>query len=149
MRFTAIAALLLAAVASAQSPILTNCAPGTTEMTVTSVSLSPYPLCTNKNVCITATGTLSTSIVAGASLSISGRYLGRVVYTDNQDLCNLLYVQGHPCPVPITVTSLTVCVLVKPTAPTSIPVVLTIKAINGNGNVLFCVTGTITAQNCP
>ncbi|KAG0347474.1 hypothetical protein BGZ54_004909, partial [Gamsiella multidivaricata] len=119
MRFTAIAALLLAAVASAQSPIFSNYAIGFTEMTVASIVLAPYPLCVNKNVCITVIGTLSTSIVTGARLSISGKYGGRVVYTDNQDLCNLLYVQGHPCPVPITVTSLTVCVLVKPTAPTS------------------------------
>ncbi|KAG0350204.1 hypothetical protein BGZ54_003961 [Gamsiella multidivaricata] len=149
MKFTAIAALLLAAVASAQSPTFSNCATGATDMTVTGFTLSLYPLCVNKNVCATVTGTLSTPVIAGAKLAVTGRYGGRVVYTDNADLCTLLAASGYPCPVPVTTTTVTACILVKPTTPTGIPIALTIQATNGNGNVLFCQVATVTAQTCP
>ncbi|KAG0056474.1 hypothetical protein BGZ83_004732, partial [Gryganskiella cystojenkinii] len=94
-----------------------NCATGSTGMTVTAFSLTPYPLCANQNVCLTATGTLSEPIIAGARLQITGRYLGRIVYTDNQDFCALLAAQGYTCPVSINLTSITACLLVKPSAP--------------------------------
>ncbi|KAG0337663.1 hypothetical protein BG004_007557 [Podila humilis] len=148
MKFTAVAALLLAAVATAQQPTWTNCATGPTDMTVSAFSVAPYPLCVNQNVCATVVGTLSTAVIAPAKLSISGKYLGRVVYTDNQDLCAILSAAGHPCPLPITTTTITACVLVKPTAPTGINVQLTVTATNGNNNVLFCQGATVTANNC-
>ncbi|KAF9187915.1 hypothetical protein BGZ51_000100 [Haplosporangium sp. Z 767] len=150
MKFiTAAAALFVAAVANAQSPSFTNCAPASADMTVTGFSLSPYPLCVGKEVCATVTGTLNASIVGPSALSIVGKYLGRVVYTDNHDLCSVLADTEHPCPVDTTATSVTACILVKANAPTGIPVALTIQATNGSGNTLFCQTATVTAQVCP
>ncbi|KAF9955255.1 hypothetical protein BGZ72_003913 [Mortierella alpina] len=152
MKFiAAIAALIVAAVANAQtpSPPFGNCATGATDMTVTGFTLTPYPLCIGQTVCATVNGTLSAPIVAPAKLAITGRYLGRVVYTDNHDLCVVLAASGVPCPVPTTVTSVTACVLVKPTAPANIPVALTLLATNGNNHVLFCQSATVTAVNCP
>ncbi|KAF9182463.1 hypothetical protein BGZ51_004729 [Haplosporangium sp. Z 767] len=140
--FAAIAAFACLAFANAQTlPPITNCATGTTDITISSFTLAPYPLCVGQDVCATGTGTLSTPVVEGATLAITGKYLGRVVYTDNHDLCVLMAAQGHPCPIPTTLTSITACVLVKPNAPTGIPVVLTVIATNGSGNVLFCQTG--------
>ncbi|KAG0368585.1 hypothetical protein BC939DRAFT_469902 [Gamsiella multidivaricata] len=148
MKFiAAVAALFVAAVANAQVPF-TNCATGATDIAITTFSIAPYPLCINQNVCATGTGTLSTPVVAGAKLAITGRYGGRVVYTDNQDLCALMAAQGHPCPIPTTLTSITACVLVKSTAPANVPVALTVLATNGNGNVLFCQSATVTAKTC-
>ncbi|KAF9417579.1 hypothetical protein BGZ94_009931, partial [Podila epigama] len=83
--FAAIAALFVAAVAQAQQPTWTNCAVGPTDLTISSFSVSPYPLCINQMVCASGTGVLLNPVIAPAKLSISGKYLGRVVYTDNQD----------------------------------------------------------------
>ncbi|KAF9349471.1 hypothetical protein BGX34_001773 [Mortierella sp. NVP85] len=152
MKFiAAVAALALAAVAQAQT--FTSCATGATDMTVSSITLDKNPLCVGENVCATVTGTLANPIVettpGSTKLAIVGRYLGRVVYTDNHDLCTLLAASGHPCPVATSVTSVTACVLVKTSAPVGVPVALTIQATNGNGNTIFCQTATVTAANCP
>ncbi|KAF9574611.1 hypothetical protein EC968_006026 [Mortierella alpina] len=145
MKFiTAIAALFVATVANAQVPF-TNCATGPTDITIDTFSIAPYPLCVGKEVCATGTGVLSTPVIEGAKLSIIGKYLGRVVYTDNHDLCTLMAAQGHPCPIPTTLTSITACVPVKSTAPANIPVQLTVQATNGNNHVLFCQAATVTA----
>ncbi|KAG0327320.1 hypothetical protein BG004_002791 [Podila humilis] len=146
--FAAVAALLVATVANAQQPTWTNCATGPTDLAITTFSVSPYPLCVNQNVCASGTGVLATDVIAPAKLSISGKYLGRVVYTDNQDLCAITAAAGLPCPISQNETSITACVLVKPTAPTGINVQLTVTAINGNNNVLFCQAATVTANNC-
>ncbi|KAF9913879.1 hypothetical protein BX616_009399 [Lobosporangium transversale] len=151
MKFiTAVAAFVLAAVANAQTqPTFTNCATGATDLVINSFSLSPYPLCIGQNVCATGNGQLSAPVTAGAKLNIVGKYLNRIVYTDAHDLCTLLGNQGHPCPVPVTLTSITACVLVKTTAPAGIPVQLQISATNGNGHVLFCQSANgVLAQNC-
>ncbi|KAG0256317.1 hypothetical protein BG011_004622 [Mortierella polycephala] len=142
----ATAALLVATVANAQT-VFTDCAPPGADLTINAFTLSPDPLCIGKDVCATGTGLLNTEVVDGASLAITGKYLGRVVYTDNHDLCELMGDQGHPCPIPTTLTSITACVLVKTTAPASIPVSLTVLAMNGNGNTLFCQSATVTATN--
>ncbi|KAF9346042.1 hypothetical protein BGX34_004231 [Mortierella sp. NVP85] len=149
--FAAVAALALAAVANAQSPPFTSCAPAgvTPELTIATFSLTPYPLCIGQYVTATGTGTLSAPVTSGAKLAIIGRYLGRVVYTDNQDLCTLTATAGLPCPIAQTTTSITVDVLVKTTAPANVPVALQVSATNGNGNLLFCQAATVTAINCP
>ncbi|KAF9348329.1 hypothetical protein BGX26_000258 [Mortierella sp. AD094] len=149
MKFsTAIAALAVAAVANAASPAFTNCATGATDMTVTSLSLTPYPLCPGQNVCATVVGTLSTPLVAPSTLSIVGKYFGTTVYTDSQNLCTVLAASGQPCPVPVTVTSVVACIPVKSNAPVNIPVALTLSATNGNGHTLFCQAATVTATSC-
>ncbi|KAF9359330.1 hypothetical protein BGX26_012615 [Mortierella sp. AD094] len=145
--FAAVVALVAAAVANAQVPY-TNCALGS-DLTITTFTLSPYPFCVGQNVCATGTGQLSVPVTAPSTLSIVGKYFGTTVYTDSHDVCALMAAQGHPCPIPITLTSLTMCILVKPNAPVGIPVVLTVSATNGNGHTLFCQTGTATAANCP
>ncbi|KAF8925725.1 hypothetical protein BGZ58_000526 [Dissophora ornata] len=138
----AIAALACFTVAAAQTmPPITNCATGATDLTITTFTLAPYPLCINKDVCATGTGQLSAPVTQGATLAIQGKYLGRVVYTDNQDLCTLLGAQGLSCPIPVTLTSITACVLVKSTAPANVPVALTVLATNGDNNILFCQAG--------
>ncbi|KAK3806072.1 MAG: hypothetical protein J3Q66DRAFT_359422 [Benniella sp.] len=149
--FAAVAALALAAVANAQSPFFTSCSPAgvTPEMSVISLSLNPYPLCIGQIVTATATGVLSAPVTDGSKLAIIGRYLGRVVYTDNQDLCGLASTSGLSCPIATSVSSITVQVLVKNTAPANVPVALQISATNGNGNLLFCQQATVTAVNCP
>ncbi|KAF9961143.1 hypothetical protein BGZ72_004647 [Mortierella alpina] len=145
MKFiTSIAALFVATVAKAQVDFA-NCATGPTDIVIDTFKIAPYPLCVGKEVCATGTGVLSTPVIAGAKLSISGKYLGRVVYTDNHDLCTLMAAQGHPCPIPTTLTSITACVPVKSTAPANIPVQLTVLATNGNNHVLFCQSATVTA----
>ncbi|KAK3825346.1 MAG: hypothetical protein J3Q66DRAFT_384571 [Benniella sp.] len=147
--FAAIVTLILATLIAAQQPVFTNCAASTAEFTVASFSIFPHPACVSQNVCVTITGMLSAPITAGAKVTIVGRYLGRVVYTDNQDLCALSAAQGNPCPLPVSLTSLTVCVLVKTNAPVGIPVTISISATNGNGNPLFCQSATVQFQNCP
>ncbi|KAG9325070.1 hypothetical protein KVV02_008542 [Mortierella alpina] len=145
MKFiTAIAALFVATVANAQVPF-TNCATGPTDIVIDSFTISPYPLCIGKEVKATGTGVLSTPVIAGAKLSIIGKYLGRIVYNDNHDLCKLMGDQGHPCPIPTTLTSITASVPVKSTAPANIPVQLTVQATNGNNHILFCQSATVTA----
>ncbi|KAF9547744.1 hypothetical protein EC957_007909 [Mortierella hygrophila] len=118
-------------------------------MTVTKFVVIPEPLCINHNMCATATGTLSTAIISAAKYAITGRYLGIIVYFDNQDLCAVLDLQGQPCPVPVTVTSLTTCTLVKSNAPQSVNMVMTFVATNGSGDTIYCQTGTLMAVNCP
>ncbi|KAG0086678.1 hypothetical protein BGZ93_005995 [Podila epicladia] len=147
--FAAIATLAIAAIANAQGPTWTDCAPpGTADLTISSFSVTPYPLCIGQNVCASGNGVLSVPVIAPAKLSISGKYLGRVVYTDNQDLCAITAAAGQPCPIPITVTSITACVLVKTSAPANINVQLTVQATNGNNHILFCQAATVVAQNC-
>ncbi|KAI1300526.1 hypothetical protein EDD11_006170 [Mortierella claussenii] len=148
MKFiAAIAALAVAAVANAQYTF-TSCATGATDMTVSSLTLNPYPLCVGKNVCATVSGDLNTAITAGAKLNVVGKYLNRVVYTDAQDLCTVLGASGHPCPVPTSVKQVNACILVKSSAPADVPVALQLTATNGNGHVLFCQQATVTAKKC-
>ncbi|KAG0301445.1 hypothetical protein BGZ98_008355, partial [Dissophora globulifera] len=144
--FAAIAALVVATVANAASPPFTNCATGTPGMTVTGFTLAPYPMCIGQNVCAAVTGTLSSPIVAGSSISIVGRFAGRVVYNDSHDLCTVLAASGVSCPVPTTVTSVNACVQVLSSAPADINVQLTIQATNNN-QVLFCQAAVVTATN--
>jgi len=117
--FAAIAALAVATIANAQVT-WSNCATGATDLTINTFSISPYPLCVNQQVCATGTGLLSTPVIAGGKLSIIGRYLNKIVYTDSADLCTLLASQGFTCPIPVTMTSITACVLVKPSAPVGV-----------------------------
>ncbi|KAF9156658.1 hypothetical protein BG015_002862 [Linnemannia schmuckeri] len=132
----------------AQVPF-SNCATGPTQFNLNSFGMVPYPLCINKNMCLTGTGALTTPVIEGAQFAITGKYLGRVVYTDNHDLCILLAASGFPCPVPVNVPSLTACVLVKPNCPANIGMAMTFAATNGDGGILYCQTGPLTAINCP
>ncbi|KAG0035534.1 hypothetical protein BGZ81_006911 [Podila clonocystis] len=73
-----------------------------------------------------------------AKVSVSGKYLGRIVYTDNQDLCAVLASIGIACPAPITITGISLCLLIKTSCPANIPLQMSITATNGNNHFLFC-----------
>ncbi|KAF9158513.1 hypothetical protein DFQ27_003588 [Actinomortierella ambigua] len=152
MKVTAALASLLftAAVTTAQQPTWSSCATGATDMTITSFSVAPYPLCVGKPVCAEIHGT-NTAPIDGSTavLSVIGKYLNRVVYTDSKNLCQVLANASLPCPVAVGTPYVKACIDVKPTAPVGIPVSLEVKATNGNGNVIFCQKATVTAQNCP
>lgn len=80
------------------------------QFNATTVALSPYPFCHNKQVCITLTGTLLRPIIQGAEYHVTGRYLGRLVYTDvNNDLCASLSAAGMSCPIAIGTSALNLC----------------------------------------
>ncbi|KAF9345663.1 hypothetical protein BGX34_004571, partial [Mortierella sp. NVP85] len=116
--FAAIATLLFATLAAAQTPAFTDCATGPTDFALSSFSVSQHPLCINQNFCFTAVGQLAAPITQGANITLYGRYLGRVLYLENHDLCALSAAQGNPCPVPAAVSStssVTACILAKPT----------------------------------
>ncbi|KAF9978834.1 hypothetical protein BGZ73_000105 [Actinomortierella ambigua] len=153
MKFSvaAIATLLVAAVATAQAPpAFTECQSDFPyQLKINEFTISPYPMCAGQDVCATGTGQLSTPVIKGGRLSIVGKYLGRVVYTDSHDLCDLMAAQGFPCPIATSVTSLTSCVKVRDNAPTGIAVDLEVKATNGDGNVLFCQKASkVVAKKC-
>ncbi|KAF9195258.1 hypothetical protein BGZ51_002773 [Haplosporangium sp. Z 767] len=118
-------------------PPFTNCATSSTDLTVNNLTVAPYPPYVGGEFCITVTGTLSAPIIEPAEFAIVGYYLGRVVYTENRNFCELMAAQGQSCPVPVTSTSFTACMLGKPTY-NGVPLILKIKATNGSGETLFC-----------
>ncbi|KAF9437584.1 hypothetical protein BGZ76_000108 [Entomortierella beljakovae] len=147
--FAAIVAIAVAAIVNAQPPpVFTDCAPLNADLHVDDFDICPYPLCINQLACATVKGTLSTPVTAGATLSIIGSFLNTVVYTDSADLCALLAPQGYICPLPTTMTSITACIWVKPTAPANLNVNLKVSAVNGGGSVLFCQAAVVVAQIC-
>ncbi|KAG0218008.1 hypothetical protein BGX33_008869 [Mortierella sp. NVP41] len=93
-------------------------------------------------------GTLSTPVIQGAKLAVTGKYLGQVVFTDNQDFCTLLGNLRHPCPIPITANSLDACSLVKASFPVNIGVKMQFLATNGDAGVIFCQTATLVGNPC-
>ncbi|KAF9373223.1 hypothetical protein CPB97_000714 [Podila verticillata] len=149
MKLLALLTTVVAAVA-AQGPgtIFTNCAtPGTTDQTVTNFTISA-PFCAGHNYTLTSTGPLSDTIFEPTKLGIAGKFLGRVIYTDNADLCALLAEAGTPCPLATTVTSLSFQRLLKPSVATNINLQFSFQALNGNNRVLFCQVGTMSASYC-
>lgn len=114
--FATIAALAFAAVAKAQ---LVNCSNGVPTDLINLESLTylsglerlrhhhRHPYCPDRDV--------PPSL---ASLYIVGKYLGRTVYSDYHDICNLV-----PCPFPVTSSTITACVLVLSNAPVNVPVI--------------------------
>ncbi|KAF9919736.1 hypothetical protein FBU30_010603 [Linnemannia zychae] len=162
----AVLATAVVSVISAQTGTFTNfkdCATGPVSFTSTNgFSLAPSPLCISKPFCLTSAGALSAPITEGAKYVIYGRYLGRMLYTDTQDLCPLLALNGTPCPVAAGDFNLNICVNVKPNFPVGWPFDFQFHAINGNGELIFCratpdypgVSGPhpvsgLTGINCP
>ncbi|KAF9132450.1 hypothetical protein BG015_003704 [Linnemannia schmuckeri] len=145
MKFTTALAVLATAVISAVSAQtgtytdLSNCPnAGPTGYAATNVTISPSPLCISKPFCLTATGILSTPITEGAEYVITGRWLGRVLYTDVHDLCSLLAANGQSCDVPAGPFNLKLCVDLKPHYPNGWVFDFQFHANNGDGNLLFC-----------
>jgi hypothetical protein len=111
----AIVTVLVATVATAQNaPPFQNCATGVTGLDVTSYTYAPYPVCPGKDVCTTIVGALKEPIVQGATLTITGRFAGNVVYSDTLDFCAALAASGTPCPVAASASiTLKGCVAIK------------------------------------
>jgi hypothetical protein len=78
-------------------------------------------------------------MVAPATLTITGEYLGRIIYTDTQDFCTVV---GVSCPVPVTATSIAFCVLVKPSTPAGFSFQWTYLVTGANG-VVLCQKGIV------
>ncbi|OAQ27821.1 hypothetical protein K457DRAFT_20826 [Linnemannia elongata AG-77] len=154
MKFiTAITALATAAaVASAELPPpgnFSNCANSFARLALTNFTLSPLPMCIGKEFCYTATGTLNTGIINGATLSITGRFLGRLGYTDNANLCDALAAGGHKdCAIPAGPVTLKICRKLKLNMPPNIRMKFEVSAVNGDGGTLFCQTSTSHALTC-
>ncbi|KAI8358238.1 hypothetical protein B0O80DRAFT_520826 [Mortierella sp. GBAus27b] len=143
--------VFLGAVAAQTYPSFADCATSPTDFNVSSFTISVYPMCITQRVCFTATGSLLAPITHGTNLtqvSLIGKYVGRVLYRDEQNLCDILGNQGQPCPVPVGTTSLTTCLYVKPNLIPDIPVKYELRLTNGNGNTIFCRNATMTATNC-
>lgn len=146
--FATIAALaFFAAVTRAQ---ILNCNRGyaVADLHISYLTFTPNPVCVGQPVCVTVTGNLLATIEddssgALATLSITGKYLGRVVYSDTAELCTLIN-----CPVDTNTTTINACVTVTPNAPVDLPVILDIIATNGNGNLIFDLCAVLSASNC-
>ncbi|KAG0262773.1 hypothetical protein BGZ95_003962 [Linnemannia exigua] len=141
MKFTTVLstfAIVAASLVSAQYTDLVDGASGPVQYAGTNYTVTPSPMCIGKDVCLTASGTLSTDIIEGSTYSFIGRYLGRLFYVDsNKDLCALLAASGTPCPVPAGAFNLKVCLLLRPNLPPNWPVEYQFEAINGDGGRLF------------
>ncbi|KAG0344626.1 hypothetical protein BG004_004298, partial [Podila humilis] len=79
-------------------PASRNCVTYPTLQDVSAFVLTP-DWCLNKPITVTSTGPVSADIVKGATIGIQGRYLGRLVYADKKDLCEVLAAAGTPCPL--------------------------------------------------
>ncbi|KAF9082346.1 hypothetical protein BGX27_004563 [Mortierella sp. AM989] len=155
---TAISALLIIGTANVfaatESPNTVACRfsnPANNMFTLSAPGIvSPYPVCQGTEHCLTLTGTLKEPIIAPASLSFITRFSMNNITAggSEHDLCALLAAQGTPCPVPVTTTSLRVCVPIEPRFPTIWVFDMQSKARNGNGNPIFCETSTIRLSNC-
>ncbi|KAI8358239.1 hypothetical protein B0O80DRAFT_424308 [Mortierella sp. GBAus27b] len=147
-----ITSLLFLITAAAQSwPANTDCATSPTDFNVSGFAFSIYPMCIAQPICFTATGSLLAPIMHGTNLtkvSFVGRYLGRVLYLDEQNLCDNLAAQGQPCPVPVGTTFLTTCFRIRDNFPPNIPMKFELRLTNGNGNTIFCRNATMTAMTC-
>ncbi|KAF9914108.1 hypothetical protein BX616_008949 [Lobosporangium transversale] len=139
--------LIVAAITTAHA-LDSDCSTGPVDLKVDSYTLSPNPFCIGKKACATVTGKLKAPVTQGAKLKFEGKFAGQVVYSKTLDLCILLAQQGYPCPVPTTLTSLTLCMPIEGNVIADTPVELEIVTINGNGNTIFCRSATVTAKHC-
>ncbi|KAF9090907.1 hypothetical protein BGX27_002133 [Mortierella sp. AM989] len=153
---TAISALLIIGTAkvfaATESPNTVACTNYNPDHSVFILSapgaVNPYPVCQGTEHCLTLTGTLKEPITAPASLSFTTKFFDRVVGGKKYDLCALLDAQGTPCPVPVTTTSLKVCVPIEPQYPANLYFKFDYRAQNGNGKLIFCETSSLKLANC-
>ncbi|OAQ27819.1 hypothetical protein K457DRAFT_20824 [Linnemannia elongata AG-77] len=95
-----------------------SCASGPTQLALTSFTVSPSPMCIGEESCYTASGTLNTGIIDGARLSVTGRWLGRLVYTNSANLCDVIAAGDHKgCPIPAGPVTLKICRKMMPGHP--------------------------------
>ncbi|KAI9234905.1 MAG: hypothetical protein BYD32DRAFT_453622 [Podila humilis] len=151
MKFLAVITTVIATAAALDYPVFPfvwkSCAtPGTTDQTVTNFTLK-QSFCPGKNYTVIVTGPVTGDIVAPSKLWISGKFLGRVIYTDNHDFCALLAAAGTPCPLAAGTAALTFDVLLKPSWPTGVNAQFSYQVINGNNRILFCQAATTMADN--
>ncbi|KAF9120720.1 hypothetical protein BGW39_011140 [Mortierella sp. 14UC] len=169
MQFAATLTILASAVLSVVSAqgeaytSLSTCANAVPiEYNASNFSISPSPLCINKPFCLSASGSLAAPITQGAEYTVTGRWLGRVVYSDKHDLCALLAANGTPCPTAAGAFNLNICVNAKSNLPAGYVFDFQFDAINGNNELIFCQAtpdypgiklphpaSGLTSVNCP
>ncbi|KAG0275108.1 hypothetical protein BGZ95_009178 [Linnemannia exigua] len=155
MKFTASLAVLSTAFVSAvlaqtgSFEDFSQCASYPTQMALSYFKLSPFPMCINKTYTLTATGYASEPIVNGATLAVTGRYLGRLVYTDKKTFEELLAPSGQSIPIPAGPVTLDLSLLLKPNRPPNVLFHFQFVATNGDGALLFCQAAGLSATNCP
>ncbi|KAF9131426.1 hypothetical protein BGW39_001806 [Mortierella sp. 14UC] len=122
MKFTNALVVLAAVAVSSVSAQYTSLINGTIypiQYTASNYTVSPSPMCHSQPFCLIATGTLSTDIIEGATYDILGRAYGRIMYSDNHNLCASLQPAEHPALFPL------------------IPYEFQFTAVNGDGARLF------------
>ncbi|KAH7041808.1 hypothetical protein BKA57DRAFT_472717 [Linnemannia elongata] len=143
---TAITALATAAAVACALPPpgnFSSCDSYPKQLALTSFTINPSPVCIGKKFCYTATGNLSSSIIDGATLSTTVRYLNRLVYNDNANLCDALAAGGHKgCPIPAGPVTLKICREMRLNFLPNVPMKFEASAVNGDGGTLFCQTAT-------
>ncbi|KAG0011534.1 hypothetical protein BGZ81_002120 [Podila clonocystis] len=152
--FSAIAAFAVVAITQAQVykpptyPLSESCASYPTQQNVTSFTMTPGDYCIGRPYTVTTTGPLHADVIEGATVTLFGRWLGRLVYTDNQDLCKLLAAAGTPCPIAKTATSLSFDLLAKKNIPPNVVFTYQFQVVNGDGGTIFCRATAIAGKNC-
>ncbi|KAF9119454.1 hypothetical protein BG015_006346 [Linnemannia schmuckeri] len=142
---------IVSTAAQPKSTPFSNCALGPTQMALTDFSVSPSPICNGKEFCYTATGTLSTALVEGATFDLRIRFLNRLVYSDRADLCDALTAGGHSdCNIPAGPVTLKICRLMKPHFLHNITAQFQTFLVNGDGGTIYCQAQTnYGLANCP
>ncbi|KAG0017334.1 hypothetical protein BGZ80_008392 [Entomortierella chlamydospora] len=106
---SAVAAIALATTASAG---FSSCGSSSDAFTLSSVSYTPNPPKVGQQVCIKLSGTLSTPVTQGATLTVTGTFWGIEVYSASTDLCAGLAGSSTPCPIAAGAQTVTQCVSV-------------------------------------
>ncbi|KAG0277947.1 hypothetical protein BGZ95_005030 [Linnemannia exigua] len=90
---------------------LTKCqANSVDQVSVTSIELTPFPICIKEKYCISITGNSQAPITQGAIVYQEVIIAGRMYPHDPEtDLCKFLAESGNPCPIPAGPVSLKVC----------------------------------------
>ncbi|KAG0373838.1 hypothetical protein BGX24_011177 [Mortierella sp. AD032] len=106
-------------------------------------------MCINKTYTLTAIGNALKPINVGAKLAVTGRFLGRLVYTDNKSLEEVLAPSGQSLPIPAGPVALNLTLLLKPNRPPNMSIAFQFYASNGDGGNLFCQSASLSAVICP
>ncbi|KAF9172474.1 Phosphatidylglycerol/phosphatidylinositol transfer protein, partial [Mortierella sp. AD010] len=105
---------------------------------------TPNPPKVGQDVCITLSGTLSAAVTQGATLAITGTFLGIKVYSASGDLCDGLAGSSTPCPIAAGAQTVTQCVSVPSNVPAGISITLKAVATAASGSEIFCISGPLT-----
>ncbi|TPX71366.1 hypothetical protein SpCBS45565_g01130 [Spizellomyces sp. 'palustris'] len=116
-------------------------------LSITNVSVTPYPLRPGQNATLSASGALSEAINQGAKVRVTVALPGNfTVYDQQVDLCQAASLLGHSCPInpgPLNVT-------VTETIPSQLPAVnytVRVNATNSDGKPIICFEGPVQVSS--